>query len=334
MRGKAGAALLRLPVLLLLAALLGGGCAGPAAKGGAPSAQSHSELLCAPRMGARREPPPAMASGDIDRLVGLGGPRTAAEVADAIGAGEPLLRLAVLEAEGRRGTAAQLRILHLRQAVTDRIMLAMLDVSGMLAAIDCEGERGDQLRVRLQGIENRRARRLGVASIMVGALTAALSGGLSVAGSGSADVVAMVGGLGEASVATALLVSEASGELRTERNLLRDIREQPARSELFPAPVWQYLTRRPGGEASQPSIADTVVAAWRAAELLGEPGSEAERSRATLLFGPGGTYTVEELEVRDAMLDLLEASIALMSEDLRMLLQELPAAGGQGPAGR
>jgi hypothetical protein len=138
----------------------------------------------------------------------------------------------------------------------------------------------------------------------------------------------MTGGLAEASVATALLFGSASGRLRSERNLLRDIWERPARSDLFPGPVWRYLTRRPEGEAGRPSIAEGVIAAWRAAELLGEPGSGTERARIALLFGPGGVYTVEELEARDAMLDLLEAQIALMSGDLRLLLQELLARPG------
>jgi hypothetical protein len=260
----------------------------------------------------------------------------AIEIADTIGAAAPLLRLAALEADGPETVAAGLRVLRLRQAVMDRIMLAMLDVSGALAAIDCEGERGDQLRVRLQGTETRRAQRLGLASIMVGALTAALSGGLSVAGAAAgADVAGIVGGVAEASVGTSLLFGSASGELRTERNLLREVWERPARSELFPPSVWRFLTRRPGGDPGQATVAEVVVAEWRAAELLGRGAPGEERSRAALLFGAGGAYTVEELEARDAMLDLLEASIALMSRDLRILLEELlerPSALTRKPA--
>ncbi|MFC7472765.1 hypothetical protein ACFQS7_00255 [Dankookia sp. GCM10030260] len=326
MRNGASPGWIALPAGLLAVALLG--CAGPAADRAPPSLLADDDRLCAARVGARPEPPgkdPGAGPGD---LVASGFSRNAAEVADAIGAGAPLLQMAMLEARGPRGLAEELRLLRLRQAVMDRIMLTMLDISGMLAAIDCEGERGDQLRVRLQGIENRRTRSLGIASIMVGALTAAVSGGLSVAGVGGSDVAAMTGGLAEASVATALLFGSASGRLRSERNLLRDVWLRPARSDLFPAPVWRYLTRRPDGEAGRPSIAEAVIAAWRAADLLGEPGSDTERARIALLFGPGGVYTVEELEARDAMLDLLEAQIALMSGDLRLLLQELLARSG------
>lgn len=315
---------------LLAAALLAAGCAGPADRP-APSLLADDDRLCATRVPTQPAVSEEAPGADPGRLVALGFSRNAAEVAEAIGAGAPLLRMAMLEAGGPRGLAQEVQVLRLRQAVMDRIMAAMLDVSGMLAAIDCEGERGDQLRVHLQGIESRRNRGLGIASIMVGALTAAVSGGLSVAGAGGSDIAAMTGGLAEASVATALLFGSASGRLKSERNLLREIWEQPARSALFPAPVWRYLTRRPAGEAGQPSVAETVVAAWRAAGLLGEPGSATERARIALLFGPGGEYGVEELEARDAMLDLLEAQIALMSGDLRLLLQELLVRPGVAP---
>jgi hypothetical protein len=137
-------------------------------------------------------------------------------------------------------------------------------------------------------------------------------------------------------VATALLFGETSGTLRTERNLLREIWERPPRSELLPRTVWRYLTRRPLDAPDRSTPAETVAAEWRAGERFGPPGSQAERERIALLFGSGGVYTVQELEMRDAMLDLLEASIALMSEELRILVIELaerpsaaaPAAGG------
>lgn len=276
--------------------------------------------------------PPEALRPAFDRLTTQGFSRGAIDMAEVIGALPLLEQLA--EAERARGPGAELRLLRLRQAITDRILLAMVDVSSTLAVIDCEGERGDALRVRLQAAEDRRARRLGLASILVGAATAALSGGLSLGGaSAGGDIAGIVGGTTEASVATALLFGETSGTLRTGRNLLREIWERPPRSEFFPRTVWRYLTRRPADDPEGRTPAETVAEEWRAGERFGPPGSRTERERIALLFGPGGTYTVQELEMRDAMLDLLEASIALMSEELRVLLIELlerPAAA-RGP---
>jgi hypothetical protein len=124
-------------------------------------------------------------------------------------------------------------------------------------------------------------------------------------------------------VATTLLFGETSGRLRTERNLLREVWERSSRSELFPRTVWRYLTRRLTDDPDRRTHAEMVAEEWRAGERFGPAGSQAERDRIGLLFGSGGVYTVQELEMRDAMLDLLEASIALMSENLRVLLIEL-----------
>jgi hypothetical protein len=173
-------------------------------------------------------------------------------------------------------------------------------------------------------MEDRRTRRLGLASIMIGAATAALSGGLSLGGASAAgNIAGITGGAAEASVATTLLFGEASGTLRTERNLLREVWERSPRSELFPRTVWRYLTRHLPDDPDRRTPAELVAEEWRAGERFGPASSPAERDRIGLLFGAGGVYTVQELEMRDAMLDLLEASIALMSEDLRVLLIEL-----------
>ena len=160
------------------------------------------------------------------RLAAAGFSQASIEIADAIGALGPLQELVRLEAEASRGAGAELRLLRARQGVMDRILLAMLDVSSTLAEIDCEGERGDHLRDRLQRIENRRTRRLSLATIMIGALTATVSGGLGLAGATGGDVAGILGGTAEASVASTLLLGPASGELlQTRRNLLRDVWE-------------------------------------------------------------------------------------------------------------
>jgi hypothetical protein len=266
---------------------------------------------------------PATLLSAADRLKARGFSQDAIDIAEIIGALPLLEQLLTAEMEGTRGPgmAAQLRLLRLRLAISNRIQLAMLDISSTLAVIDCEGERGDALRVRLEAAEDRRTRRLGLASILIGATTAALTGGLSLGGaSAGGDIAGIVGGTAEASVATALLFGETSGTLRTERNLLREVWERPQRSELFPNTVWRYLTRRPLDAPDRASPAETVAAEWRAGDRFGSAGSQSERGRIALLFGAGWAYTVQELEMRDAMLDLLEASIALMSEELRILV--------------
>jgi hypothetical protein len=255
-------------------------------------------------------PPPA--PGQVERLLAAGFSADAIETAEAIGVLDRMQ--ALIETERRPGNGVP--VILARQAVTDRVLLALLDVQATLATIDCEGERGDQLRGQLQRNEARRARNLGLAGILIGASTAALTGGLSLAGSTAAgDTVGIIGGSAEAAVASFLLYGGAAGTLRMRANLLAEILRQPAQSSLYPPIVWRYLTRRdaPG----EPSIAEEIVAEWRAAGLIDGADEDDPIFRAEARLG------VEELERRDAMLDLTEARIALMSRDLRQLLEEV-----------
>jgi hypothetical protein len=277
-----------------------------------------SERLCGGR-GEEAVPVPRVAvpGAEVQRLAALGYSPAALRAADAVGALPALLRM-------ERARPGGIEHLSARQEVTERILQGMLDAAGTIAEIDCEGERGDQLRTRLQARVDRRARQLGVAGLLLGAGTAALTGGLSLAGAATAGSVAgIAGGGAEAAAAGALLFAPApTARLETPRNLLREAWDRPAEPRLFPASVWNHLAR-PGGTG--PTPLDILLAEWRTPETLGESGTAEEGRRIALLLGEGGDYTPEMLEVRDRMLDLLEASIALMSQDLRTLLRQVRA---------
>ncbi|WP_424810977.1 hypothetical protein [Roseococcus sp. YIM B11640] len=270
-----------------------------------------SDNFCAARLDRAARDVPQPRPGQTVALTRAGFDADALETAEIIGALDPVAD--ILEAERRAdgGTA----LLLARQGLTHRVLLAMLDVNATLAAIDCEGERGDQLRGQLQRIEARRTRNLGLAGILIGAATAAASGGLSMAGSSNAgDIAGVVGGAAEAMVGGAILFGSSTGRLSTRANLLNEVFRQPANSSLFPPTVWRYLTRRDTPDSR--SIAEEIVAEWRSAGLIDEDDIEP-------LFDPEGEFSVGDMERRDAMLDLLEARIALMSRDLRLLLEEV-----------
>jgi hypothetical protein len=295
----------------LLLALLLAGCAT------AEPPRAPSERRCAPGAEAPTPLPPRDPAAR-EALIALGHARETAEVAEAIGAAPALRRLATLP------PGAALERLRLRQEVTEAILQGLLDAAAAMAEIDCEGERVDELRARLQRIQEVRARQLGVAGLMAGAATAALTGGLALAGAGTAGNIAGIAGGGlEAGLAGALLFGPSpTGLLETRRNLLAEVWEAPATPRLLPAPVWRHLNGPPG---PGPSRLDRLRAEW--AEMLGEPGSEEAARGIALQFGPGGAYTAEDLERRDRMLDLLESAIALMHRDLRRLLAEWRGGG-------
>ena len=66
---------------------------------------------------------------------------------------------------------------------------------------------------------------------------------------------------------------------------------------------------------------------WRQDGRLGEAGSEQETRRIALFFGDGGSYSIEDLRDRAAMLELLKADVNLMSQDLERLMEEIILQG-------
>lgn len=348
-------------VLLVPMALLVAGCATPAGPhDAAASARQASQRACAradwfasrPSRPAADAAAPVVASGGATRADPGGatradpaGPRRAGppdpsgppaivgfsaqavEVADAIGALPMLRQISELEASAASDRDAALALLRARQALTEQILLASLEVSGVLAEVGCESERGNQLRDRLQRAEEDRTRRLSLASIFIGAATAILSGGLALAHpqSTAGSVVGTVGGTAEAGAGLALQLGSRTAELQTERNLLREVWEGPERSALFPPLVWRFLSSPVRGDAAGRTVRTKLIDEWRADGRLGEPGSQAERDRIALLLGARGRFAVEDLLVRDAMLDLLQSDVALIHQDLELLLRELMA---------
>lgn len=289
------------------AVLLLSGCA-------APPPPEVADRFCTTRIERSAINLPPAAPGQIAALRAAGFSGDALETAEAIGALDILLRLV----EAERAPRPDLPLILARQQVTQHVLLGLLDVQATLAAIDCAGERGAQLRAQLVRMDSRSARNLGLAGLVIGGATAAITGGFSLASlSNAGDIAGIIGGSLGSAVGGAQLYVGASGQLRARVNPLAELRNQPEHSTIFPATVWRYLTRRDApGEAN---IAEDILAEWRAADLISDDRAE------DALFAPEARVGVEELDRRDAMYDLLEARIALMNRDLRLFLEEIVA---------
>ncbi|UVT19868.1 MAG: hypothetical protein H8K03_19125 [Nitrospira sp.] len=87
--------------------------------------------------------------------------------------------------------------------------------------------------------------------------------------------------------------------------------------------VWRHLTRSLREDSEEYSLREFLILRWWQDGRFVEVGSEREKRRIALFFGDGGSYYVEDLRARAAMLDLLESDINLMSQDLERLLGEI-----------
>ncbi len=254
--------------------------------------------------------------------------REALLIAETIGVSDLITQLPSLEAEAEQQIERSVvRLLQVRQELSDRLLLAFFDVARTAAEADCEEERADQLADRLQETRDRRVRTQTLIAIIGDALVGVLSGGLSLAGHETAAAAgAISGGVLATAFGTSALFSGVQHDFRHPRNLLREVWEAPDEPTLIPRSVWRFLNRPLTDDPEGRSLRETLISRWRQHGRLGEPGSDTEQRRIALFFGEGGLYEIEELRARAAMLDLLEADVNLMSQDLERLLQEILAS--------
>ena len=242
-----------------------------------------------------------------------------------------LKRMPQLEREAHTQPAAMWRLLFTRQQIVDRISLAALDVTSTVAEIDCEESRADHVADGVQEVRQDRQERGLFLALIGGALIGVVAGALSLAAQATASAAnAVLGGMlsvGLGGAATVFLGGEH--DFHHPRNHLRDLRDSPAQTALFPASVWRYLngpSRTLPGETARSAL----LIYWSEDGRLGQPGSTTEQRRNELLFGDGGTYGITELRIRAEMLNHVKSEILRMGQDLNQLLYEVLARESQG----
>lgn len=245
----------------------------------------------------------------------------ARHIARIIGVEDLARRLAVLRRKSRQSEAALVHFLDVRQQISDRVMMAMLDVSRSAAEADCEEERADQLADRLQEVRDQKIRYRTLFALVGDAAVGILSGALGLAvQETAAEASAIFGGTLATAFGLAALTPGGEHEFYHPRNILKEVWEAPAQPALLPPSVWQFLVQRRGEEGS---LRDILLDRWRQDGRLGESGSKTEERRLRLFFGEGGQYEIDDLRARAAMLDLLEADVNLMNQHLQVFMQEI-----------
>lgn len=240
-------------------------------------------------------------------------------VAAAIGA-LPTLRLLI-----KAPPEDRIARIEARQRLLELLWKASIEVTATMTEIDCEGERGDRLRDQLVDFREKELRRAALTGLVAGAVTSVLGGTLALTSAAVAlqAGVDVVGGVVEASASATTLRAAPTARLRTERNLLAEVWQDSGRSALMRDAIWRYLTDPNPRAAPYRTIRDSLKAEWIAGGRLGAPDSPLWQRRTALLFGTGGYYDADDLQARDSILDLLEATVGRMTADLEALMREV-----------
>ena len=226
----------------------------------------------------------------------------------------------VREAQGQGSAAQTARVVLLERVEVTRTIL-----EATVAELECERERSRQLASHLEARTERWTTRFTISSILVGAATTIASGLLlSNTSTLPQEVVAVGGGALTGGLALVSLSSHPRIEIKHERNALADVWLGPRVPSTFPLVVWAYLARPEFSNEQAESIRAHVVARWKEVQVEGDALDVA------LLFGAGGWYDADSLNLRAAMLDQVEAEVRLMNQDLATLVAgPSPRAAGR-----
>ncbi len=251
-------------------------------------------------------------------------PRRNLLTANAVGILPQLQVLLTLEEAARQqpSPAAEVAVLRQRQQISAQIALVNSTVSSIAAELDCEGERADQVAGYLGDLDRRRTQGLNVLSIGIGAASGL---GTTVVDNQPVQYALGIGG-GLLSAGLGLLTLRQPGhraEFMHPRNLLAEVWGEKPASDVFPPSVWYMLSEPAFSNSGQTSIAHNTRRRWEHYGQLARPDSKEGRQLAALLFGAGGAYSADQLQVRADMLNELQSAVRLLNQELQGLLLAL-----------
>ncbi|SMC00313.1 hypothetical protein SAMN00120144_1927 [Hymenobacter roseosalivarius DSM 11622] len=214
-----------------------------------------------------------------------------------------------------------------RQRVGDQLTDVVLEISSTAGELDCEEERADQIADYLLDEAGSRVKRLTIMAILLGALGTVATGLMSLFNVRKTiyrPVGIAIGLVGAALGYSSLRTSAAADIPFTHhRNALSDIWHGPAESRVFPAAVWNFLSRPGIRGAGQPPLRQRLLKRWLTAGELGAKNEDEKKQLENLLFGAGGTYRADALRIRANLFDQLESNVNLMKSDVQQLAREV-----------
>jgi hypothetical protein len=205
-----------------------------------------------------------------------------------------------------------------RQAVAGQLASISTQLDATVFEVDCTGDATESGKLALEARGGRRELGLTVASIFVGAI-GGLAAGVWELADGDSDAAAYIGlssGVVSAGLGGAAIVPRARViRLSHARNLLAPIVRGEDPDHLYPTFVFRMLLAPVEG---QQSPRERLLGRFDA--LIADALDDDDRALGeSILYGEGGYYDVDLLELRIALLDELETTLEAFDRDLELV---------------
>lgn len=228
-----------------------------------------------------------------------------------------------LEAEVSAQQEARRSLFEIRQQLSDRLLLASLDVSSSTAEINCEESRIQHVVLALKEERDKKEMQRTLIAIVGDAMVGVVAGAFGLATQTIAsEAAAILGGSLGAGFGIAAALVDVEHQFDHQESLLNEIWKGPKESPLFPPTVWWYLNLQMHVN-KEDTRREVIIDEWKRDGLFGEPGSEVEHRRVELFFGAGGIYKYEELEARLQMIDIVKVYLHQMNQSLQFFSHEI-----------
>ncbi|MCB1144270.1 MAG: hypothetical protein H7A24_17510 [Leptospiraceae bacterium] len=199
--------------------------------------------------------------------------------------------------------------------IHDRIHLSYMELSSMLAIADCERDRAIQFASHLDMVSAKNINDLSIKSLLSTVMGTTFAASFELAGLTNQAYLGVDVFFAFLSGYFALQAFNLStvGDYRHEKNLLREIKENPENSKYFYNSVWNFLTNKnyPGELPER----EEIINIWYKDGMKDEDEN--------LLFSEGGSYNAIQVYKRVHMLDTLKTRMSYMKLELRLLTEEL-----------
>lgn len=250
----------------------------------------------------------------------------AEEMKELLGLQPVIARLSELSSTEMASTSPE--ALRLREHITESVVMAFLDVDGMLAEIDSEVAQMSELRAYMEARRDRKIAIGNVANIVMGGGVGVVGQLLQINHSTAGSIVGAVAG-GVSTVLAGAAMRQQRGESRPlgiAPNMLAMIfNRQPEFHSDYPELVWRYLDKAVPVESDKGKRRERLIDHWVQMGRIASPSEKSDRKIDLLTSSVSAQHplSIDVLLDRTMMLLDLRAQVSIIKRDLARLMTVL-----------